>query len=113
MRSLVPIFLVALAGAAPALALENVPVPAFRAVELNGGGIVTVVPAPVQRVILEDGSSRFTRVRVDHNGKLVIDACAGRCPSVYRLRIRIETPHLPAVGVNGGGLVDAASGFAP
>ena len=113
MRSLVPLFLLALAASVPALAIENVPVPAFRAIELNGGGIVTVVPAPAQRVILEEGSSQFTRVRVNREGKLVIDACNGRCPAVYRLHIRIETPHLPAVGVNGGGLVNAASGFAP
>lgn len=113
MRSLIPLFLVALAASAPALAIENVPVPAFRAIELHGGGNVTVVPAPAQRVILEEGSSQFTRVRVDRNGKLVIDACTGRCPAIYRLRIRVETPRLLAIGVNGGGLVRAASGFAP
>ena len=113
MRSVVPLFLVALAASAPVLAIENVPVPAFRAIELHGGGNVTVVPAPAQRVILEDGSSQFTRVRVDREGKLVIDSCTGRCPPIYRLRIRIETPHLLAAGVNGGGLITAAGGFAP
>jgi len=45
--------------AARAAAAEVVPVPQFRSVELRGGGSVTVVPGPVQRVTIVDGSSQF------------------------------------------------------
>ena len=70
MRSLVPLFLLAAAASAPALAVEPVPVPNFRSIELHGGGTVTVVPAAVQRVTFLEGSPQFTRVRVDRDGKL-------------------------------------------
>ena len=111
MRSLVPLFSAVAAASAPALAIEPVSVPSFRAVELNGGGIVTVAPAPVQRVTLLEGSTQYTRIRVDREGKLEIDACNERCPRNYRLRMRIETPNVIALGVNGGGLITTASGF--
>ena len=112
MRSLVPFFSAAIVASAPALAVEPVAVPAFRAIELHGGGIVTIAPAPVQRVTLLEGSTQFTRVRVDREGKLEIDACNERCPHNYRLRIQIETPRIMGLGVNGGGLMTTANGFA-
>ena len=113
MRSIVPLFAFAIAAAAPALAAEPVPVPPFRAIELHGGGIVNIVPAPVQRVTLVEGSARFTHVYVDHEGKLVIDACNEQCPRDYHLRVQIESPHLLGLGVDGGGQMTAAPGFAP
>ena len=113
MRSILPLFVAALAASAPALAVEQVPVPAFRAIELHGGGIVTVIPASVQRVTIVEGATQFTRVRVDREGKLEIDACNERCPADYHLRIRIETPSIMGLGVNGGGLMTTEQGFAP
>ena len=59
MRSTVPLFALALAASAPALATEIVPVPHFRSVELRGGGDVTVVPGPVAA---RDASSRAAPV---------------------------------------------------
>jgi hypothetical protein len=112
MRSIVPFFAVALAASAPAFAVEPVAVPAFRAVQLQGGGIVTITPAPVQRVTILEGSTQFTRVLVDREGKLRIDACNERCPSNYQLRIQIETPSIMGLGVNGGGQMTTANGFA-
>jgi hypothetical protein len=113
MRSTLSLFVFALAASAPALAIEQVPVPSFRAIELRGGGTVTIAPSPVQRVTLVEGSTQFTRVRVDRDGKLVIDACNERCPHTYHLRITIETPNLSALAVDGGGIVSTANGFAP
>jgi hypothetical protein len=113
MRSIIPLFAFAIAAAAPALAAEPVPVPPFRAIELHGGGIVNIVPAAVQRVTLVEGSSQFTRIRVDAEGKLVIDACNERCPRDYHLRVQIESPHVVGLGVDGGGLMTAAAGFGP
>ena len=112
MRSLVPLFALAAAASAPALAVEPVPVASFRAIELHGGGIVTITPAPAQRVTLLEGSSQFTKVRVNSEGKLEIDACNERCPHNYHLRIQIETPRISGLGVNGGGLMTTANGFA-
>ena len=113
MRSIIPLFSFAFAASFPALAAETVPVAGFRAIELHGGGFVTVVPAPKQRITIVEGSNAFTRFRVDREGKLRIDACAGRCPRHYRLRIRIETPPMLALGIVGGGLIEAGPGFAP
>jgi hypothetical protein len=111
MRSLVPLFLLAAAASAPALAVEPVPVPNFRSIELHGGGTVTVVSAAVQRVTILEGSTQFTRVRVDHDGKLQIDACNQQCPRNYRLRIEIATPRIMGLGVNGGGTMTTTNGF--
>jgi|KBSSwiStaDraftv2_1062776.scaffolds.fasta_scaffold02593_4 hypothetical protein len=112
MRYLLSSVLVALAASVPAIAAENVPVPAFRNIELNGGGEVTLVPGATQRVTIVDGSSAFTRMRVDRAGRLRIDACNQRCPQHYNLRIEIQTPNIPGVGINGGGSIHAAGGFA-
>ena len=112
MRSLVPLFALAAAASAPALAVEPVPVPDFRAIELHGGGIVSITPSPVQRVTLLEGSTHFTTIRVNDQGKLQIDACSQQCPRNYHLRIQVETPKISGLGVNGGGLMTTANGFA-
>ena len=57
MRNLIPLFVLPLVAAAPALATETVPVSAFRSVQLRGGGESIVEPAPAQReTILEVNS---------------------------------------------------------
>jgi hypothetical protein len=112
-RSTLPLFALALAISAPVLATEVVPVPQFRSVELRGGGDVSIVPGPVQRVTIINGSSAFTRMYVEREGQLRIDACNERCPRNYNLRIRIESPQVPSVAIAGGGTITAASGFAP
>jgi hypothetical protein len=113
MRSLLPLFAMAFVASAPVLAAEVVPVPNFRAVELRGGGEVQLRPGPVQRVTIVEGSSQFTTMRVDRQGKLRIDACNNNCPHQYRLRILIEGPAMPpTLAVSGGGSMTAAPGFA-
>ena len=111
MRSYLPLFLAAFAASAPALATEVVPVPAFRSVQLLGGGEVSIRPGPVQRVTIVEGSSRITRFRVERDGKLRIDVCDGNCPRQYRLRIDIQSPSAPDVAIAGGGLIRASGGF--
>ena len=113
MRSTLPLFALALAVSAPALAAEVVPVPPFRSVDLRGGGDIALVPGPVQRVTILSGSSRFTHVYTHGDGQLRIDACNDQCPSRYNLQIRIESPRAPDVAIFGGGSIVAASGFAP
>lgn len=113
MRSLRPLFAGALVAAAPALATEVVPVPPFNSVQLRGGGLVTVVPGPVQRVAILEGSSRFTRMYVVRDGQLRIDTCEERCPPIYRLRVEIESPRVPDLAIDGGGQIATVSGFRP
>jgi hypothetical protein len=113
MRSMLPLFFVPLAVSAPALAAETVPVGQFRSVELRGGGQVVVVPGPRQRVTIVEGSGQFTQMHIDRDGKLQIDTCNERCPQHYHLRISIESPRVPDLGVSGGGEIGVASGFPP
>ena len=113
MRSTLPLFLFAFAASAPAFAVENIPVPEFRSVELRGGGVVTVAPGPAQRVTIVDGSSQFTSVRVERDGKLRIDTCNERCPHLYRLRVQIQSPRVPDLAISGGGQITTANGFRP
>jgi hypothetical protein len=113
MRYYLPLFSAALALSAPAQAAETVPVPGFRSVELRGGGTITIVPGPAQRVTILDGSSRFTEMHVDRSGKLKIDVCNQQCPHLYRLRIQIQSPSVPDLAVMGGGTITAQGGFAP
>jgi hypothetical protein len=85
----------------------------FRSVELNGGGHVSYVRGPVQRVLIRDGSTAYTRIRVVQDGKLEIDACVRNCPRHYRLNIEIMAPGVPDSAINGGGEIVAGQGFAP
>ena len=111
MRPIIPLSAAALGMSAPVLAAEMVPVPAFTAIELSNGGDVELRRGPVQRVTIVEGSSQFTSVRVVRDRKLSIDACNARCPRHYRLRILIESPSVPVLGVSGGGRITAAPGF--
>jgi hypothetical protein len=112
MHAMLPLFAFGLAISVPAAAAEIVPVPAFRSIELRGGGTVVVRPASAQRVVFTHGSSRFTKVSVEPNGKLRIEACRSRCPENYRLEMVVESPRMPDVAISGGGKVTAARGFA-
>jgi len=104
---------IVLAFAVPSFAAQIVPTPQFRSVELRGGGAVTIVPGPVQRVTIIEGSSQFTHMRVEGGGQLRIDTCVDRCPPVYRLRVEIQSPAVPDLGVSGGGTIVAQGGFRP
>lgn len=113
MPTTLPLFAAALAISAPVLATESVPVPQFRQIELRGGGNVTVVRGPAERVTILEGSNRFTHAYVDSEGRLIIDACNERCPRDYRLRVEIQSPEVPPLAVSGGGSIQTAGGFAP
>jgi hypothetical protein len=114
MRSILPIIALPLAVSAPALAYaQPVAVAPFKAVQLRGGGDVSIVPGPVQRVTILNGSTQFTRFHTEHGDQLVIDACNAQCPHNYNLRIQIESPRVPTVAVQAGGTIVVRPGFAP
>jgi hypothetical protein len=52
-------------------------------------------------------------MRVEPNGKLKIVTCDDRCPHTYRLRVEIQSPRVPDLGISGGGLINATGGFRP
>ena len=112
MRSIIPLFAFAFAASAPVIAAEYVSVPSFRSVQLRGGGGVTLKPGSAQRVTILEGSSQITRIYVARDGQLRIDACDGHCPRNYHLRVEVQSPTVPDVAVEGGGLITAADGFA-
>ena len=67
----------------------------------TAAAIVTVVPGPAQRVTILEGSSQFTRIRVERDGKLRIDTCNGRLPAALSTcSVEIETPSVPDAGVS-------------
>jgi hypothetical protein len=113
MRFTLPLLLFVFAASAPAFSAEVLPLPYFDSVELRGGGTIMVVPGPAERVIVLDGSTRFTSFRIERGRELKIDACNQRCPNHYRLAIRIESPRVPALAVSGGGLITTQPGFRP
>jgi hypothetical protein len=112
-RTFLPLFGLAFAASVPAIGSEIVPVPYFDAVGLRGGGTVSIVPGPVQRVTIIEGSSRFTRIYVEHRNSLRIDACNRDCPQHYRLRIEVQSPRVPTLALDGGGAINVAGGFGP
>ena len=99
--------LAALPGGAPA----QVPAaaPAFRSIELRGGGTVTVRPGPVHRVTVRSGNAdRPIRYEGD---RLVIDRCRRPCPGGHRIEVEVATPRVAALAVSDGGLIQLAGGF--
>ncbi|HEX6661099.1 MAG TPA: DUF2807 domain-containing protein [Sphingomicrobium sp.] len=112
MRPIITMCILGLATSAPVLATEVVPLSPFNSIELRGGGEVELRPGAVQRVIIVEGSSQFTSVRVVSNRRLKIDACNARCPRHYRLRVLVESPAVPVLAVEGGGKITAAPNFA-
>lgn len=44
-------------------------------------------------------------------GNSRFDDCRSPCPPNYRLRIQVQSPHVPALAVSGGGDIKAAAGF--
>src|SRR6476469_5638768 len=113
MPSTLPLFAAALLVSAPALTAQTMPVQDFRSIELRGGGSVEVAPGPAQCVTILEGSPQFTHMRVDRDGKLIFDTCDQHCPPTYRLRVRVLSPRVPNLGINGGGVMVATGGFAP
>lgn len=100
-------------GASPgAGAATVVPVARFEAVELHGGGRVTLRHGSEQRVTLRRGDARHTRIEVEA-GRLTVSNCVPDCPRGYRLEMEIETPALTAVAVSDGGVIQSLGTFPP
>lgn len=98
--------------ASPAFAATPVQVGHFDQIELHGGGHVTVRHGAQQSVTLIKGSADVTGFHIHDGNKLVIDACEHNCPSgEYDLEIEIVTPELAGAAIEGGGHIQAETGF--
>ena len=99
--------------AATATAQTIVPTPPFNAIELEGGGHVTLMHGSVQQVRLLKGSTQFTRFIVERSQphKLRIEACNNDCPHNYDLEVEITTPGIDTLAVSGGGRIESGGDF--
>ncbi len=93
------------------------PLPPFSSVELRHGGRVVLREGPQQSVTLLQGSLAYTDIKVrrdnglQRSGKLVIEACARKCPNRYDLTVLVTAPRLKAVAVDEGGEIRAEGAF--
>lgn len=109
----------ALVTAVPALACAEgvVPVDKFNALELHGGGTITIKQGPVQRVtVIQDNDGRARVEVVDRSsdgGRLILSSCRGACWSSGRFEVLVETPVMKSVSIMGGGHIVSEGAFAP
>lgn len=104
--------LVAAALAAPAASQPGTAVPLgqFRAVEVDGGGHVTVCHGDARSLVVREGSLDISRVELVGE-RLVIEGCPGRCPRGYRLELELTTPDLISLAVQNGGVLQTSGAF--
>ena len=107
---LIAIAAAAAALSAPTAAQSVVPLPRFDTVALQGGGQVILRHGDRQKVTIVSGDPSVTSFSVDGQS-LRIEACDKRCPANYDLVVEIVTPQVSAIAVDGGGMVEAQSGF--
>lgn len=98
------------ACAVPASAETPIPVGAFDAIELRGGGEVVVRHGREQRVTLLSGDPNLASFEVDSDGDLVIRPCRRSCRN-QNLRVEVVTPELDAVAIHGGGVIRTEGAF--
>ena len=96
--------------AIPASAQTPIPVRAFDAVELRGGGELFVRRGPQHRVTLVRGDPNQAAFHVREDGTLVVRPCRTSCRN-QNLRVEIVTPELDAASIHGGGSIQVAGGF--
>ncbi|MBS0361978.1 MAG: DUF2807 domain-containing protein [Proteobacteria bacterium] len=97
---------------APVVARAETPIKVdrFTAVELHGGGKITIHQGPTQRVTLVEGDPARARFHVS-GGRLIMSPCDGFCWGHGRFEVDIETPELNGAGINGGGQIVAEGNF--
>jgi hypothetical protein len=99
------------ASPTPVHADTDVPVGAFRSVAARNGAHVTLRHGETPRVTLIRGSLDDSQIRVDDEGRLVIDRCAAGCPRAYKLEVEVVTPRIGALSVADGGWLRCAGSF--
>ena len=82
---------------------------AFRSIELQGGGTVTVRHGPERRVTVLSANP-YRPIRADGD-RLVIARCGSDCPDSHRIEVEIVTPELFRVAVADGGRIELRGDF--
>jgi hypothetical protein len=96
-----------------ASAATVMPVEKFNALELHGGGTITIRQGPVQRVTVIEATSDRPRVEVVDGGKLILAPCTGACWGSNHFEVLVETPVMGSVAIKGGGHIVSEGNFAP
>jgi hypothetical protein len=99
------------ASAAALRADTNVPVSAFKALEVQNGAHVVLRHGEKLRVTVIQGSTTESAIRVDEGKKLLIDRCPDGCPRGYRLEVEVVAPEIDAVAVTDGGWLRCQGSF--
>lgn len=106
-----PVHLIALACLAAAGAASAQPAPAYRSVQLIGGGHLVLRPGPTAGARLLRGDPRFTRIIDRRDGRLSIENCRSGCPRGYRAEVEVVSPSVMALSVSDGGTLEVGDGF--
>ena len=113
-RTILPAFAVAALASSAALAEQVINVPAFRGIELHGGGEATLRHGDRQRVVLIKGDPSIAEIRVTRDGTLLLSPCDSEknwCWGWHELKVEVITPAVAAISVHGGGDLNAEGGF--
>ena len=89
----------------------DVSVPAFKSVDVRNGGHVILRHGAKQRVRVIQGNTTEAAIRVEEDGRLVIDRCPDGCPRGYKLEVEIVTPAIGALSVTDGGWLRCSGTF--
>ena len=100
-----------LAGAAAVRADTDVSVATFKSVDVRNGGHVILRHGSKQRVRVIEGNTTESAIRVEEDGRLVIDRCPDGCPRGYQLEVEIVTPEIGALSVTDGGWLRSSGAF--
>ncbi len=93
-----------------ALAGTDVKVAPFSAINVHGGGEVTLSYGPVQRVTVIKADLKSARIAV--NGSVLdLSPCTGLCWGHHDLVVEIVMPKLSAADIHGGGSIRVRGEF--
>lgn len=110
-RPILPALILAAVLPAAAEAGQTIPVPAFKTVEVHGGGHAVLRHGSVQRVVLLKGDPKIAEIRVTPEGELLLAPCKDWCWGEHELEVEITTPAIAGVSVHGGGDLDASGDY--
>ncbi|MDE2465263.1 MAG: DUF2807 domain-containing protein [Alphaproteobacteria bacterium] len=99
---------------ASAAVAQTIPVAAFHAVDVHGGGEVILHHGAAQRVTVVKGDAKTAEIRVDPAGTLHLSPCASAMGCFWHqgpFRVEVITPTITAINVHGGGEARADGTF--
>lgn len=86
-------------------------VSAFHSVDVRNGAHVTLRHGDSRRVTVTRGNTTESAIRVEKDGRLLIDRCPEGCSRGYRLEVEVVTPEIDALSVTDGGWLRCSGRF--